>query len=70
MGKIIIMIILVDIEITIIQTIIFEFENMLYLFNMSLRNWELWNFDLKIPQNGIQNNIQTCIQLFCPFYTK
>ena len=36
MGKIIITIILVNIEITIIQTIIFEFENMLYLFSMSL----------------------------------
>ena len=36
MGKIIIMIIFVNIEITINQTIIFEFENMLYLFTMSL----------------------------------
>jgi hypothetical protein len=36
MGKIIITITLVDIEITIIQTIIFEFENMLYLFSMTL----------------------------------
>jgi hypothetical protein len=36
MGKIIITIILVNIEITIIQTIIFEFENVLYLFTMSL----------------------------------
>ena len=35
MGKIIITIILVNIEITIIQTIIFEFDNM-YLFSMSL----------------------------------
>ena len=36
MGKIVITIILIDIEITIIQTIIFEFENMLHLFSMSL----------------------------------
>ena len=36
MGKIIITIIWVNIEITIIQTIVFEFENM-YLFSMSLR---------------------------------
>jgi hypothetical protein len=36
MEKIIITIILVNIEITIIQTIIFEFENVLYLFTMSL----------------------------------
>ena len=36
MGKTIITIILVNIEITIIQTIIFEFENVLYLFTMSL----------------------------------
>ena len=45
MGKMIIAIILVNIEITIIQTIIFEFENMMYLFSMSLlktlSNWEL-----------------------------
>ena len=32
MGKIIVTIILANIEITIIQTIIFEFENVLYLF--------------------------------------
>ena len=32
------MIILVNIEITIIQTILFEFENMIYLFSMSLPN--------------------------------
>jgi hypothetical protein len=36
MEKIRITIILVNIEITIIQTIIFEFENMMYLFSMSL----------------------------------
>ena len=44
--KIIITITLVNIEITIIETIIFlEFENMMYLFSMSLSktlcNWEL-----------------------------
>ena len=37
MGKIINTIILVNVEIKIIQRIIFEFKNMLYLFNMSLR---------------------------------
>jgi hypothetical protein len=36
MGKIIITIILVNIEITINQAIIFEFENMMYLFSLSL----------------------------------
>ena len=36
MEKIMIMIILVNSEITIIQSIIFEFENMMYLFSMSL----------------------------------
>ena len=36
MEKIIITIILVNIEFTIIQTIIFEVENMMYLFSMSL----------------------------------
>jgi hypothetical protein len=36
MKTIIITIILVNIDITIIQTIIFEFENMRYLFSMSL----------------------------------
>ena len=38
MESIIITIILVNIEITIIQTIIFEFENTMYLFSMSLPN--------------------------------
>ena len=52
MGKIIITIILVIIEITIIQTILFEFENMLYLFSISPKKyfvtaWELLNFALK-----------------------
>jgi hypothetical protein len=45
MEKIIITIILVYIEITIIQTIIFEYENKMYLFSMSLPkticDWEL-----------------------------
>ena len=36
MGKIIILIILVNIDITIIQTIIFYFENIMYLFIISL----------------------------------
>ena len=36
MGNIIITIVLVNIEIPIIQTLIFEFENMLHLFSMSL----------------------------------
>ena len=37
MEKIIVTIILVNIEITIIQTIIFEFENMMHLFSISLK---------------------------------
>ena len=36
MGKIIITIIKINIEIMIIQTIIFEFENLMYLFTMCL----------------------------------
>ena len=36
MEKILIVIILVDIEIKIIQTIVSVFENMMYLFSMSL----------------------------------
>jgi hypothetical protein len=36
MGKIIITIIKINIEIMIIQTINFEFENLMYLFTMSL----------------------------------
>ena len=43
MEKIIITIILVNIEITIIQTINFEFENMMHLFTE-----KLWNVPLKI----------------------
>ena len=50
-GKIIIMIILVNIEISIIKTIIFEFENMIHLLIISqqkktLCKLELWNFPL------------------------
>ena len=45
------MIIFVNVEITIIQAIIFEFENMMDLFSTSLPktlwNWELRNFALK-----------------------
>ena len=45
MEKIIITNIFINIEVTIIQTIIFEFEIMMYLFSMSLPktlcNWEL-----------------------------
>ena len=37
MEKIIIMIILVNIELTIVQTIIFEFESMMHLFSISLQ---------------------------------
>ena len=36
MGKIIILIALVNIEITFIQTVIYEFENTMYLFSISL----------------------------------
>ena len=51
MEKIIITIILDKTEITIIQTITFEFENMIhysvFLSKKTLCNWELWNFPLK-----------------------
>jgi hypothetical protein len=61
MGKIIITIILVNIEIAIIQTIIFEFENMINysacLSKKTICNWELWNLDKKNP---IQNNVKIC----------
>ena len=53
MGKIIITIVLVNIEITIIQTIIFEFENMLYLFSMSLpKNFVSEYCEITHTQNG------------------
>ena len=50
-GKIIITIILVNIEISIIKTIIFEFENMIHLLIISqqkktLCKLELWNVPL------------------------
>ena len=59
MGKILITIVLVNIEITIIQTIIFEFENMLYLFSMSLpkKNVVTENFKKKKSQNGQKENV-------------
>ena len=40
MGKILLTITLVNIEITIIQMIIFEFENMAYLFSMSVLSYK------------------------------
>ena len=46
MGKIIIQIILVNIEITIIQMIIFEFENLLYLFSMWSKNGQKENIPI------------------------
>ena len=49
MEKIIITIILVNIEITIIQTIVFEFENMMYLFSMSLpKHLATVNFEISL----------------------
>ena len=59
MGKIIITINFVNTEITIIHTILFEFENM-YLFSMSPKKnfvTDLWNFALKITQNGQKENV-------------
>ena len=47
MEEIIITIILVKFVMTIIQTIIFEFQNMMYLFSMSLPN-TLCNWELEI----------------------
>ena len=63
MEKIIITIILVNIEITIIQTIIFEFENMMYLFSMSLpKNTE----NLEISLMRIKNKYK---KLYISFVT-
>ena len=73
-GRNHIMIFLVNIEITIIQTIIFEFERMMYLFSMSLPktlcNWELWIFALKKYTKWWRecSNQKWCIQLFGTFY--
>ena len=76
---IIIIIILVNIEIMIIQTIIFYFENIMYLFSMSLpqKHFVTENFEIS-PKNNAQNgqkenvkiynNVQICIQLLCTFY--
>ena len=52
MGKIIIPIILVDIEITIIQTIIFEYENMFNTFSKSLPKKTL---QLRNVKSGLKN---------------
>jgi hypothetical protein len=61
MEKIIITIISVNFEITIIQRIIFEFENMMYLFSMSLpKNTE--NFEMS-PQKNTQNGQKECSNL-------
>jgi hypothetical protein len=48
MEKIIITIILVNLEITIIQTIIFEFKNIIYWFSMSLpkKHFVIENFEI------------------------
>ena len=61
-----IQIILVNIEISIIQTVIFEFENMMHLFMISLQkkhfSLSMRTFPIKKnTQNGqIQNNVQIC----------
>ena len=71
MGDIIITIILVNIEITIIQTIVFEFEDVLYLSSMpKKRKSELWKVAFRNTQNGQKENvpiyidIQICIRYF------
>ena len=58
MGKIIITIILVNIEITIIQSIIFQFENMLCLFSMSLPKKTLQLRTLKFHLKGIHKMVK------------
>ena len=52
MEKIRITIILVNIEITIIQTIIFEFESMIYLFSIILQNntLQLWTLKFRLKK--------------------
>ena len=65
MEKIRIMIILVNIEISIIQTIIFEFENMMHLIIISLQK------DTLLMRTSTQNGqIENNVQLFCNFYTQ
>ena len=56
MEKIIIMIILVKIEITIIEMIIFKFENMMYLLSLSLpkKHFVTENFEIS-PSKNIQS---------------
>ena len=54
------MIILVIIEIAFIETIIFEFENTVFIQHFPLKkphyNWDLWNFPfLKIDNVKIEN---------------
>ena len=56
MEKIVIPIILVNIGITFVQMIIFEFENMIYLFSRSLPKTQ--------EHFQIQNNVHVCIQLY------
>ena len=72
-GKIIITIILVNIEIMTIQTFIFEFENM-YLLSMSPKKIHKMvkkkkMFPFKIIYFRLEI-IQICIEVFCPFYKK
>ena len=63
MGEIIIAIILVNSEITIIQTIIFEFEDLMHLFCMSLpkKNFVTENLEIS-PLNNTQNGQKEMFQ--------
>ena len=58
MEKIIITILLVNIEVTIIEKIIFELENMMHLLSISLQKRK------NTPKYfQIENDVQICIQL-------
>ena len=76
--KIIITIILVNIEIQIIQTIIFDFENTWCIYSAFLSKKSTLKRTYRITQKELhkmlkcsltlENNAQICIQLFCNFY--
>ena len=53
MERIIATVILVNIEISIIQMIIFEFENIMHLFIISLQKETLCKWELKFPLKKI-----------------
>ena len=65
---------LVNIVITIISIIIFEFGNMMHLFSITWKKKHFVsdNFEITLKKNTqkvqIENDAEICIELFCNFY--